>query len=69
MVNIYSEIKDEQMLEFLLSHDVVLKASNSNIYMTADTSEDLVGEFVVVGDIGERYRGKSFGTAMNWMEE
>lgn len=59
------------MLEFLLGNDILLKSNVNNRWMTADTTENLDGEFVVYerGNDEDIYRGRSFEKAMELMNE
>lgn len=59
------------MLEFLLGNDILLKSNVNNRWMTADTTENLDGEFVVYerGNDEDIYRGRSLEKAMELMNE
>ena len=62
------------ILDFLMEHDVILKAVGRERRMTADAMYELGGEFVVYTPqqgyslAKDLYRGNDFDTALMWLE-
>jgi hypothetical protein len=63
-------MNNQEMLDFLMEHDVTLTAMSTKKTMTADESESATGEFIVLNALGtkELYRGSDFNVALKVLE-
>lgn len=64
-------MRDEDMLQFLMENDVIIKSPDTGNCMTADEAFTLGGEFVVYDNSKQQndlYRGVDFGEAMKFLE-
>ena len=63
-------MNNQEMLDFLMEHDVVLVCWETNNAMTADEAFELGGEFVVYERHEQKdlYRGTDFDEALKYLE-
>lgn len=65
-------MNNQQMLDFLMENDVILKSLSTKRMMTADEAFVLGGEFIVYLDASlenpDLYRGRDFDKAMKVLE-